>query len=224
MWGDTTLMAKSVAAGEDKKAAATQEMEQLEKAFTGAMDGLDAFLKAHAAKPAAGDPPARPWERTQMVTKSVQQPPVDDPGLVDGEAFVQGVHQHLDQVEKSFGALQERIGRLEEQLARQLDGTVTIAKSLQAFGSLQKALAGEVAHLGYQPRMRKSVLSIFDKESSGAATGEGSAGKLNQGEVMTKALQAQKAGRLSAVEVAEMDGYFRMGLEPPKRLLDALEG
>jgi DNA polymerase-3 subunit gamma/tau len=55
-------------------------------------------------------------------------------------------------------------------------------------------------------------------------TGTRGVGKTSMARIMAKALNAQSAGRMSGIEVAEIDAYVARGLSIPDNLLAKLGG
>lgn len=101
----------------------------------------------------------------------------------------------------------------------------TMAKSMEAAVSLLKAqaeridvLTKAVANLAGTGRGRKAVVSVADKPATTLAKSEPTQG-LSPEQFMVKALDAQKAGRLSGLEVATAEASLNRGQPVPADII-----
>ncbi len=107
---------------------------------------------------------------------------------VDGTELVKSLTARLEESETD-----------RERIAKALDSTVSLLKSQQTAISDLKA---SVAKLASQGRGRKSVLSVAEPPAMAKAE---SAPELNSAEILSKAMDAFKAGRLTAVDVSRAE-------------------
>lgn len=103
-------------------------------------------------------------------------------------------------------------------------GNEAIARTVKTTTDLVKSLQGEIADLkkslhevSGRTAGRKSVLSVHERRPQ---TQPEEPRGLSARDLMTKALSAQRAGRLSGSEVAMIDAYIGRGQTPPGYLLD----
>lgn len=115
-------------------------------------------------------------------------------------------------------ALQSQVEDLTAQNDKTMDAfqsSVALIKSLQAdVQTLQKS----VGELGNQGRGRKAVLSVHDKPASGVLAKS----ETSSADILTKALAAQQAGRVSSLEVSQIEAYAGRGIEIPSNLLNKI--
>ena len=132
----------------------------------------------------------------------------------DGTEAIRGLHQRID-------ALAEKIdGQAgNDMMAKALGGVGDGLKGLQGVvkdqGEMLKALRSEVATLRSSGTGRKATLSVHEKPTAAPAQPDG----LTPDQVMTKAMSAAEAGKITAREVATLESYFGRGLKPPADLL-----
>lgn len=128
--------------------------------------------------------------------------------------------------QSAIGAMQEEIGALRDETRHALG---QIAEALQQSTQLIKSLRSDNAELktrmsaiGASGRGRKSLLTMHDKPAGGdpAPAAEAPAPR----ELMAKALEAQRAGRISGVDVARIDAYLGRGAPLPESLLAQIGG
>jgi len=149
----------------------------------------------------------------EPLTKSfdVTLPDGTEAQAIDGDALI-----------KSFqGQIQDM--RLEHQQAMTQIATALSrsTKLIKAMREQNQALASQVTALGQSGRGRKAVVSIHEKPMVGdhsLAKAEG----ISTSDLMAKALSAQKAGRLTGVQVAEIDAYVARGIPVPQSLIARL--
>lgn len=104
------------------------------------------------------------------------------------------------------------------QLATAVSRSTKLIKSLR---EQNQRLVSQVSALGQAGRGRKSALNVHEKTLVGTdplAKAEG----ISPATLMAKALSAQKAGRLTGTQVAELDAYVARGIPVPETLLARL--
>lgn len=105
-------------------------------------------------------------------------------------------------------SLQVELGHAHAALAQSID----LTKSLFAeINGLKKS----VAALQGQGKGRKAVLSIHDKPTLGKAENS----TVRPQDLLAKALTAQRDGKITSVEVAQIDTYLGRNANPPSALL-----
>lgn len=120
-------------------------------------------------------------------------------------------------------ALSARVEQAETGTASALSAAVTLLKSqdaaLRTQGELIKSLAAKVESIGSQGRGRAAVVSVAEKPSAGTLAKSEPVG-LNPGEFMAKALEAQRAGRLTGRDVSIAEGYLQKGMPVPAEIIN----
>lgn len=95
-----------------------------------------------------------------------------------------------------------------------------VEKVLVAQNDLIKSMQAQIAALGAEGRGRKSLLNVHEKP---AASGTEARPETPSSEaLMTKALIAQKQGRITGQDVARLDAYLGRGLQAPPEILARL--
>jgi len=100
-------------------------------------------------------------------------------------------------------SLTDRVDNQDEALTKILQSTTEIVKSMQAEID---GLKESVQKLSASGRGRKTVLSVTDPAAPAGVSPQ---------EFMAKAMDAQKAGRLTALQVSVAEGYLQRGLDIP---------
>lgn len=95
-----------------------------------------------------------------------------------------------------------------------------VEKALAAQNTMLKSLQEQVAALGAEGRGRKSLLNVHEKPV--AAGTEARPETPSSEALMTKALIAQKQGRITGQDVARLDAYLGRGLQAPPEILARL--
>jgi hypothetical protein len=125
---------------------------------------------------------------------------------------------------KSLQADIDALTTQNDELSKALTATIGLVKQMHAFGhqqvTLMKSLRDDVAKFGGQPTGRRSVLSVNEKIIAG--TPAAAPAKLTHGEIMAKALQAQKDGRIESGDVARIEARANRGIELPADLMKAI--
>ncbi len=115
-------------------------------------------------------------------------------------------------------SLQDRIEASEDVLGKALSQAVSLIKSQ---GEQIAALAGKVKALGGEGKGRKALVSIADKPGAGTslAKSDGGEGGLSPEEFMMKALDAQKAGRITGADVSIAEAHLNRGQPVPANII-----
>ena len=206
-------------------------------------------LRELAAEPLAkANPPDADDAQDDADIKAAADGDADDDGELDGEDAVDDYDDRDDEgapFGKSFqvtladgrvieaidgqaaiGAMQEEIGALRDetrqalgQIAEALKQSTQLIKSLRTDNA---ELKNQMSAIGASGRGRKSLLTMHDKPAGGdpAPAAEAPAPR----ELMAKALEAQRAGRISGVDVARIDAYLGRGAPLPESLLAQIGG
>lgn len=115
-------------------------------------------------------------------------------------------------------ALGDRLSSTETMMAKALGDTLALVKG-QA--DMIKSLGDQIKKLSGEGRGRKAVLSVVEKPAPAAAT----MAKSQQAEgvtpeiFFTKALDAQKAGRISGVDIAVAESCLNRGVAIPENIV-----
>mgnify|MGYP000213868314 CR=1 FL=1 len=131
---------------------------------------------------------------------------------VDGTELVKSL---MGQVEQLGG----KLSAAEDKLAKALTDTLGVVKSQ---GELIKSLSSQVAKLSSAGRGRKSAVVVHEPGTDMAKSQNGGAPMLTGNEIMAKALTAQSANRMTAHDVARVEGYLNLGAAIPADLLSRL--
>lgn len=115
-------------------------------------------------------------------------------------------------------ALQERIDSTETVMAKALETAVSLIKSQ---GEQIAALGGKIKALSSEGKGRKAVLTVAEKPTVGGGTMAKSqqADGITPEEFMAKALDAQKMGRLTGLEVAVAEASLNRGQGVPAEIV-----
>lgn len=115
-------------------------------------------------------------------------------------------------------ALQDRVEETEGVLAKALDTAVALIKSQ---GEQIAALSGKVKALSSEGKGRKAVLSVVEKPAAGTDLAKSTAEQgMKPEEFMAKALDAQRDGRLTGIEVATAEAYLNRGQPVPANIIE----
>lgn len=130
----------------------------------------------------------------------------------DGEALIKSFRGEIESLRTDVhGSLQ--------QVADALTRSTKLIKSLRE----QNAdLAAQLKTIGAQGRGRKSSLSVHERAMAGDEMRKSDTPQ--PAEILAKALSAQSAGRITSVEVAQIDAHLARGLSVPEPLLAKLGG
>ncbi len=120
-------------------------------------------------------------------------------------------------------SLMARFDTTEESMTKALGATVDLIKSqgdlIKSQGEAIASLQSEVKRLTSEGRGRKTVVSVAEKPAAGTMAKSEPAG-ISGDEFMAKALSAQKAGRITALEVSKAEGYLLKGLAVPADIVN----
>lgn len=124
-------------------------------------------------------------------------------------------------------ALNDKVVRLEasnQALAADRDAALqVVTQSIGLFKSLQGTvtkLQADVNRLANAGTGRRAVVNVLDKPGTGQPLAKSDG--LSAGDLKAKALEAQRAGRIGATEVARVDAYLGKSLQLPADLLHAI--
>jgi len=118
-------------------------------------------------------------------------------------------------------SLSERVEGLDSNLAKALGQTVELIKGQ---GELIKSLTERVAKLSGEGRGRKAVLSVVEKPAATANTDTmaksiGAADGVTPEVFFAKALNAQKEGRISGIDIAMAETCLNKGQAIPPSIV-----
>ena len=114
-------------------------------------------------------------------------------------------------------SLQARVEQNEEQMSKALGSAVELIKGQSA---LIKSLSERVAKLSGEGRGRKTVVSVVEKPGPGASTmAKSEPAGLSPEQFFVKALDAQKAGRISGTEIAVAEACLNRGEAIPASIV-----
>lgn len=130
--------------------------------------------------------------------------------IVDGEEV-----EAIDATEM-LKSLSGRIDAQESTLAKALEVTLSTIKSQ---GEMIKSLTAEVKKLAGQGKGRKTVLAISERPDPGTQTLAKSEPTQQPGEILAKALTAQKAGKITGGDVARCELAIQSGVSIPADVL-----
>ena len=121
-------------------------------------------------------------------------------------------------------ALMERVDNTESTMAKALGIAVDLIKKqgeqLAATNSLVKSLQADLAKVAAAPAGRKTVLTMHEKPA-GTMTKSEPEGDSPQ-EFMAKALGAQKAGRITGLDVSTAEACLNRGISVPGHIVSAV--
>ena len=114
-------------------------------------------------------------------------------------------------------SLRARVEQNEEQMSKALGSAVELIKGQSA---LIKSLSERVAKLSGEGRGRKTVVSVVEKPGPGASTmAKSEPAGLSPEQFFVKALDAQKAGRISGTEIAVAEACLNRGEAIPASIV-----
>jgi hypothetical protein len=142
---------------------------------------------------------------------SVTLPNGEEAEAIDGNELIKSFTGQLQ-------ALRTEQEQAMKQMAEALSRSTKLIKSLR---EQNETLASRVRVLGQSGRGRKSALNVHERPMVGDEH-LSKADSVTPMSLMAKALTAQKAGRLTGTQVAEIDAYVARGLSIPETLLARL--
>lgn len=114
-------------------------------------------------------------------------------------------------------SLRARVEQNEEQMSKALGSAVELIKGQSA---LIKSLSERVAKLSGEGRGRKTVVSVVEKPGPGASTmAKSEPAGMSPDQFFVKALDAQKAGRISGTEIAVAEACLNRGEAIPASIV-----
>lgn len=117
-------------------------------------------------------------------------------------------------------ALQKQMQERDEVMSKAL---TTVTSLLKSQTELVKSLRAEVARNGMAGRGRKAVLTVHDKPAAGTLQKSEPAGVGAQ-DFLLKALDAQRAGRITGTEVAIAEAALNAGQQIPAHIAQKVIG
>lgn len=198
-------------------AKAESDQETLSKALPTAEEGMDdekvKDAAAEGAEKAAGDGDAD-----------------DKGGKPDGDAddkkpmaksfevvLPDGTKVQAEDGTELVKSLTARLEKSEGVMVKAMEGALGLIKSQ---GEMIKSLSDQVQKLSNEGRGRKAVVTMSEKKDSATmAKSESQADGLTGEQFLMKALTAQKAGRITAADVAIAEGHLNRGIQPPAELV-----
>lgn len=198
------------------------ELQTLSKALPmpGDSDADEAKIQAAAADGKDGKDKGKgntpdPDEDNDLMGKSLTIQ-LDDGTVVealDGTDLVKSLIQRMD---TDSGATQQLI-------AGAFDALKTQAQVIQAQGTVLKSLQAELGALKAQGSGRRSVVSVAPvPPAPQPQTPQQLAKSMPADDFMAKAMSAQKAGRISGIDVAVAEGRLAQGLAVPEAIVKAV--
>lgn len=132
----------------------------------------------------------------------------------DGTEMVKALTARVEAAEAGLAA--------EGPLHKALETAVGMLKSQ---GEMIKSLQAKVTELAGAGRGRKTVVTVAEKHAPGASTmAKSETPSMSGKEFMAKALEAQKAGRLTALDVAIAEGHLNRGSAVPEAIVARVVG
>lgn len=135
--------------------------------------------------------------------------------VYDGAAMVKALRDDVTAMRSELEQAKADLAQAREAIS----GSVSLMKSLHADNAALRERVTELARAG---KGRKSVLNVHDRPMAGDEALAKSA-RPAAGDLMAKALQAQRAGRISGSDVARLEEYVGRGIEPPQSILARIE-
>lgn len=144
-------------------------------------------------KPKEGEPMAKSMTLTDENGEAVE--------VIDGMELIKSMQDKLDATVEGFGkVIKAQNSALEKQ------------------AELVKSLTGELTALRSEGRGRKSAVVQMEGGEAPLAKSMESA----PADILAKCLDAQKAGRLTALDVSIAEGYINRGMAVPEKIAHAI--
>ncbi len=126
-----------------------------------------------------------------------------------------------EQLIKSLHGLTERVEAHEGVLAKALESTLG---TIKAQGEMIKSLNAKVEKLAGQGRGRKAVLSVVDRPNPGEQPlAKSQPEQLSGQQILAKALDAQRAGKITGGDVARCEIAINSGVAVPADVLSRIQ-
>jgi len=113
-------------------------------------------------------------------------------------------------------ALGARLDATESSMTKALESAIGLIKGQ---GELIKSLHEQIKKLGGEGRGRRAVVSVVEKPAPGSALAKSEPGALTGEEFLAKALDAQKAGRITSLDVATAEACLNRGERVPAHII-----
>lgn len=137
----------------------------------------------------------------------------------DGAEAVRLAHARMDRI-------QAEVVGIGQTLAKALAGLTEAVKGQQGVASEQialiKSLQGDVARLGGSGSGRRSALTVHPKPTAADGAAAAADAAPEPGDILEKALAAQRGKRLTAVDVARIEGNLQRGVLPDAQTMAIL--
>lgn len=141
--------------------------------------------------------------------------------LEDGEEVIDATEM-LKSLQETQEEHSEVLAKAMPQILELIQGQRTL---IQQQGEMIKSLQTQVQHLGNQGRGRKAVVTIIDKPNPGETTMAKSLGseQLTGQQILAKALDMQKAGKLTGLDVSRCENSIQAGVGVPADILAKIQ-
>lgn len=148
----------------------------------------------------------------------------EDDEVDEGEVTVKSFTLKLDdgtEIEAQDGAelvkaLTARLDKTEASMKGALETAVSLIKKQ---GDMIKSLSERVAKLGGEGRGRKAVVSVVERPNPGSTLSKSDPASMTGEEFLAKALDAQKAGRITSLDVATAEACLNRGQPVPASII-----
>jgi hypothetical protein len=122
-----------------------------------------------------------------------------------------------EQLVKSLNELADRVEGQDQMLVKSITPMLDLIKGQ---GALLKSMQGQLEKLSGQGRGRKTVLAIVEKPAPGEQPlRKSQPAQMAPAEILAKALDAQKAGKISGIDVARAENAIQSGTAIPADVL-----
>jgi hypothetical protein len=157
----------------------------------------------------AGEDTAPPFGKSMALTDADGNP-VE---AIDGTELVKSLMGEV-------AALKAGMGAQEGVVLKSLESTLTLVKSQ---GELIKSLSDQVKKLGSAGRGRQAVLSVAEKPQGSGQLAKSAPAGMTGREVLAKALDAQRAGKITGLEVSRLENAINAGIAPQAEILSRIQ-
>ncbi|WP_431860149.1 hypothetical protein [Azospirillum sp.] len=140
----------------------------------------------------------------------------------DGTEMMKSLWTRNQALETSVATLTEQNQDLGDALTKSLELVKGLHGTVNSQGDMLKSMRADLDALRNQGTGRKTTVSVLDKPAptTMAKAFDGIAPR----ELLSKALTAQREGRMTASQVARVEAHVNRGEAPPKALLDLALG
>jgi hypothetical protein len=186
------------------------ELETLAKAMPEADENLEEEGKAHAEPdaddeggPSDGDEDNE--DKPMAKSMSVTLPDGTEAEAVDGMELIKSLQT---QFQSQMDVMTEGSGKVLKVMSVHLKEQAELIKSLKS----------DIDSLRSEGRGRKTVVTMAGADPEPMAKSMA----VTPSEVLSKCLDAQKAGKLTALDVSMAEGYLNRGMQIPDRIVSAI--